>query len=490
MKITATDAGPIRGLEFELSGPGVYVLRGPNGCGKSTLLDAVDAAAGKGDRKPTKRDGAALGRVEVAGVVLKLGAKVTKTGSLEVQSVEGQSALGTLIDPGYKDETVADQHRIEALLALVGAKSDPQAFAALDREAGEIIQCLPIQTSAVAAADMMRKALHDRALTAERDAERFAGQEQAARAAAEGVDISAPCDDAELQTAFQWAALEQSRLTTAAKAGLKARQDAQAARQRLASVEDGDSLASATIACAKARECMEHTNEVIADLKWSLEKAQSDLREENARHASEVKSLANATERASLREQLESVISAGESAEVPTTAEIEAAQLAVDASRNSLQMAALVRKAREQVANANGFADATKQQATRAERLRKAAWAVDGVLADQIAQLGVPVSIREGRMVVERNGREVFIGDLSHGERAALFLGPLSRSLGKGGLATVDQSTWESLDGEARSAIAAESARLGIYILTAESEKNAAECARPIRVEQYAGQKA
>ena len=89
MKIKATDAGPIRGLEFELQGPGVYVLRGPNGCGKSTLLDAVDVVSGKGDRRPTKREGAAMGRVEVGGATLKLGQRVTKTGALEVAAVPG-----------------------------------------------------------------------------------------------------------------------------------------------------------------------------------------------------------------------------------------------------------------------------------------------------------------------------------------------------------------------------------------------------------------
>ena len=76
------------------------------------------------------------------------------------------------------------------------------------------------------------------------------------------------------------------------------------------------------------------------------------------------------------------------------------------AARRAVEAGALVRKAKEQLAAADDFGAAAIKQTARAERLRKAAWAVDRVLAGQIAQLEVPVAIREGRMVVKRATRE------------------------------------------------------------------------------------
>src|SRR6266404_4139136 len=128
--IEITNIGPITHLTIPVpKDGGVAILRGKNGAGKSNALEAVDTLLSKRGEIQT-RDGADSSTVSAFGATLRLSRRLSRTGELEVSSLEGRFSLADLVDPQIKDPSAADGKRIKALIQLASNASlkDPSAF--------------------------------------------------------------------------------------------------------------------------------------------------------------------------------------------------------------------------------------------------------------------------------------------------------------------------------------------------------------------------
>ena len=485
--IKATNSGPIKSLEIVLSEPGVHVVTGCNGVGKSKFLNGIDYADGTGSERPEKRIGAKAGSIEVAGAVLKLGQKVTRGGKLQITSVAGQRCLGVLIDAdGVADGARADARRIEALIQMAGVRANLDAFAGLGVDvpvaAGEYPEDYPF----CSLADQVRKRLNDQGLQADKDAEAFESKSLGAKAAAGDVDAAlADADPDVLRDDLAQALEEQARLQAERQAAVKSQQAAEEARKRLNAVPvdvgpevAGKLLQEAAYERGMAAKDVANAEQRIQELRGILAEKESALRMADAAKKS-------ADRNAAMRAACEAQIAAGTSAG-PSPEDMAAAQQSVATARDRLEKAAVARRSREQLSAADDFAEASEIAAAKAKRLRKAARDVDGVLAAQIATLGTPCRVEEGRLVVEHGDRVDYVHDLSPGERAKLFCSALVAKLGPDGLGTVDQETWLRMDGAGKLAFAMMAQEAGCYILAEGIEEDPDKCDGSVSVKRYA----
>ena len=126
--IEIKDAGPVESLSIPIpEGGGVVVLIGPNGAGKDLSIDAIKSALG-GKQKPTLRDGAKFGSVDLPGVHLTITSSVRKKGEAECASVGGDLDYSQFVDPKKKDPVAADKDRISLLCKIHGIEADRAKF--------------------------------------------------------------------------------------------------------------------------------------------------------------------------------------------------------------------------------------------------------------------------------------------------------------------------------------------------------------------------
>mgnify|MGYP000887162152 FL=1 len=126
-----SNVGAIDVLEIPIEPGRVVVLRGRNGAGKSTAQEAIRVAATTGSKSKgalTPRDGneAEGGNVEMNGVSLRIGARMTERGVPEESYVllDDGNALQDFCEPSVKTPKLADNKRIKAMLAMAGVKID------------------------------------------------------------------------------------------------------------------------------------------------------------------------------------------------------------------------------------------------------------------------------------------------------------------------------------------------------------------------------
>jgi hypothetical protein len=442
------------------------------------VLDAVQYALTKSGPRPTPRDGTRAGRIEAFGVTATFSSRATLKGTLEVEALSGKLDLGDLIDPGYEDPSIADKHRIRKLIDLSGAQADAEQFCGL---VGATVSPRDVPTDLIDAADWAKRELQERARQAEDQATQHKAAANAAREAAAGVDLSAPCDDRELSAAMEQAIREQSRLTAQAAAGQKARRDAAEARQRAQEMTDDVTVEVANDAAAAAMDAYAKACSATRTAKEAWQKAQVDERLAEQEAVSTANVVAGIAKRTELRKQLESVIATGEQAEVPTDLQIADAAQVVANARHNLQQAALVRNARGQLDAAKTREADAASAAKRAESLRSRAASTDDMLAAELQRIGcpwrpkdVPVGKGTERRLVTRHkrGDETLVGDLSTGERARdaidVALG-LSGKSNRPSVLILRQEVWEGLQPAVQSEIDQHATQRGVVILTARA---------------------
>ena len=105
----------------------------------------------------------------------------------------------------------------------------------------------------------------------------------------------------------------------------------------------------------------------------------------------------------------------------------------------------------------------------RAETLREAGKRIDDVLSEQIAKLGSPIRVKAGRLVLNTIRGETFFAELSEGERWKMSLDIAIEAVGPGGLLSIPQEAYESLDPINRHLIGEHVTGRGVVILTAEA---------------------
>lgn len=473
--IELVDIGPIKHVSIPVpEGGGLCVLRGRNGRGKSKALEAIDAAlSGRGGL--SVRDGALRGEVNAFGVKITVGRSTRRTGELEVESLEGRLDVAALVDPLVKSPEAADARRIKALVSLAGVTPSPELFHGLVGGAGEFEKLVSKTTAEsddlVVMAERVKRELEAAARKAEDAAEHAAGHAQAKREAAAGVDLSAESDAATLQQALEEAIRSESSLKAQAAAAEKAAKTIREAQERLEDAEaayQGPTAAEALASERKAEELVAAVNREVQEVEALLAKNRALQQEANAALAAAIRERKAAEQHeqtiAAWRDQLAADLPAAVSAD-----ELAERRAAVSRSRAAVELGALIRDARRKLDESEQSAAKAKQHRAEAQRLREAAKATDEVLSGAIAACGSPLRVEAGRLVLDTRRGATYFGELSHGERWRLALDIAIEKLGPGGVLTIPQEAFESLDPQNRQAIAEHVAGRGVLVLTAEA---------------------
>ena len=456
---------------------GIVVFRGPNDIGKSELTKAVDCClTGRG--KLTSRDGAPGGRVEGYGIRLNVGkARTTRTGELEVESLEGKFDISDMVDPGIKDPTAADARRIKALIQVARADAAPKLFDELIGDNQALIKPDTFETDdLVEMARRVKRDLEGGAQAAETAAEHANAKARALREASAGVDLEQLCDQAALQGELEEALKAQAVIKNRASRADELMIAATAARRELEAAEA--SYEGLSVEQANAREGEAREDAALAET--ALRAAEEALRQAQQRHTSACnfvavcvkdKKAAEAHERnmAGWRE----AVKQAENIDNPTSKEIADAAVRLEQARAANEAGVLVRKAKQQAAEALEHQQAGGRHTKAAERLRNAARETDAVLSGVVAKLNCPLRVEGGRLVTDtKRGKGTAFCELSMGARYGIVIPLAIAAVGRGNAFTLKQEAFEGLDFANRTMIAGLLEDSGVTMFTAECDRD------------------
>lgn len=473
--IELTNVGPIEHVSIPVAaGGGITVLRGRNGRGKTKALEAIDSAiSGRG--KPEVRDGALRGEVTAFGVSLRVGRATRRSGELEVHSLEGRLSVAELVDPGLKSPEAADARRIKALVQLSGTAPSVELFYHLLGGRDEFEALASPSTigsdDLVAMAERLKRCIEAEARKVEGQAEHERGRAAGARESAAGIDMGCECDPAQLGEGLERAIAEQSALERQQRIALEAAKHWEAAKVRLDEAEasyDGPTATEADEARANATTRFQETEAVVKELEERLRAARVDFDQSRAALAAAIQTHKTAASHELLIATCREELTAAQPAP-PKAEDIELAGRRVSECRVAVERGALVRRAKEQLASAEVHERAAEEFTQRAAFLRHAALGTDEVLSEVVAASGCPLRVEEGRLVLTTGRGATYFGELSQGERWKLSLDIAIDAVGAGGVLTIPQEAWESLDPIARREIGEHVAGRGVVVLTAEA---------------------
>lgn len=429
---------------------GIVLFCGPNNAGKSIAIDSTDTLiTGRG--KVAAKDGTPFGSIEGLGVVLKAGAKNTRRGELEIHSLEGKFDISDVVDPGIKDQAAADARRIKALIQIAQAKPDPALFSELIGEHTDLIKPDTFKTEdLVEMAARVKRDMEAGSRAAETAAENANSKARALREASAGVDLDQPSDQAALQAELEEALKAQAIIKNRASRADELRIAATAARRELTQAET--SYEGLTVEQATAREA--EAREDASQAEAALRAAEEALRQAQHRHTSACNFVAVCVKDKHAAEAHErnmagwrAAVKQAEAIDEPTSKEIADAALRLEKARAAAETGVLVRRAKEQAAEALEHQQAGGKWTKRAERLRDAAKETDAVLSSVVGTLKCGLKVDCGRLVMADGDHkgEVFARQ-SMGTRYAI-VAPLAISvLKEGDIFTMRQEAWESLD--------------------------------------------
>ncbi len=460
MSIDIENVGPIERIALPIpEDGGVVIFRGRNGTGKSTALDSIDVAVSGRGRLPV-RDGAVCGSVKAHGVTLTIGRSVRRNGEAEVECLEGKLSIADLVEPPIKDPQAADAHRLRALLSLVNAKPNIEMFTDL----ADGVELTPETRSSddlVTMASRVKRDLEVVARASEGAAENAERDEDAARRAAEGLDVAWAQPQVQVQLALEHAVEERAALRSRAESRQAAADAATAARGELAEAESlykGPSAGDAQARVVSSNESLELAHEALAAAQKEYELAAQAFR--------------GAKDYERMRDQWQAAIEAAP-AELVSSDELAAAEDLVQKSRETVDFAARGRQAVELAAEQEDAKSNRVAAQSRADTLRTAARGTDDVLTTALARTGVPLSVKivnhKMRLCVETGRGTTPYSELSPGERWRIALDIACVALGPGGELTIRQHAWEALDPDNQAAIAAQVKLHGIIAYTAEA---------------------
>lgn len=481
-EIIARNIGPIDQIALPVPPEGgVVEIRGGNGVGKSELIDAVSGLA-TGKTGATKRDGTLEGYVEGLGVTLRLRSKVSRSGELEVETLEGKLSVSDIVDPGLKSAEAADEKRIKALVALAGVLPDPALFHSLVGTPKEFEAI--VSPSALESADLITMAarikrdLEAKARAAEGLAENAQNRLEAARKQLEGVDLKAPDDARVLQAALEQAIRTEATLKSDADERIKKLQAAERARDQIddeRSGYEGQPIEEARAWKQQADERLTQAQAAVVEAKRILQEAEREQERAQSDVATKAAILDSAESHQKLLESLQQTVDAAKGVTLPSTAELQAAQETVEQARKAVETGALVRQAKAQLQAAEGLKLEAKQHAEQAVKLREAAKATDDILTAQVGKLNCPLRVKtvaeKTRLVLDTPRGETLFADLSHGERWKVALDIAIAAVGERGLIPLEQPAWEALDYEHQVQIAEQCKAAHVWLVTARASR-------------------
>lgn len=454
-EIMIRDVGPI--TELTLPCPekgGVVVLRGRNGLGKTTALRAIDAAV-SGRGRIEHRDGAVVGTVSAFGITVKAMRNQTRTGELEVQSLEGRFSIADLVDPKIKEAGAADAKRIKTLVQLVGSKADPSLFYKLlaggPQEFQELVSLKALQADdLVTMAAQIKRDLEGRARDLKEQAAKENVAAESCRRVVVGVDTTLPDDEAKLAEDHLLVLQELQRLRAERKAEQDAAYRQAAARTSLASVEQtyqGLTVDAAERDLEVRAGALDVATRSLAAAEEAVRVAREQHAREQLRHEHALAALKNAREHEAAMEQWRKDLGITVPMSTVTDEQIAEAEADVEAALLAIQTGALVRAAKKQIAAADMHGGEAARLATQSDRLYQAAQNTDVVLSEVVQRLNCPLRVSHGRLVLktDRSENELF-ADLSCGEQWAIAIDIAIEAVGPRGVLTVGGEAWASID--------------------------------------------
>lgn len=476
-EITLSNVGPIERASFPfIREGGVVVLKGPQGAGKSITLEALNAAAtGKG-RVPVK-DGELRGEVSAFGVTMTIGKSTRRSGEPEVVSLEGKLSAADLVDPGIASPDAADSKRIKALIQLANVKPSAELFHGLINGGREEFEKLVTPATLesddlVVMAERIKRDLESKARNEESQAEHAEGRARGAREAATGIDTSAEADGVVLQTALEGAIREESKLKSEAEAAQKATKAAKLAKDQLEDAESsylGIPLADAIADEATQKTVAEEAEAKVRDAERVLAEAKADFAQARNDYSQAIAARKNAEKHESMVKQWRDQIAAS-IPPAPSADQLADATERVSRARHAVEQGALVRKAKEHLAEDVKHRETAQAHRKKAAQLREAAKGTDEVLSDVVAKTGTPLRVEAGRLVITTpRGKKTLFAELSDGERWKLALDIAIDAVGSRGFLTIPQWAWGELQPENKRKIAEHLRERGVLAYTAEA---------------------
>lgn len=477
--IEIENLGPVQKLSIPIpDGGGIVVLKGVNGAGKSETLKAIDALQGKGT--VSVRDGSLRGTIEGFGAKLAIAKRTSRSGEIEVESIDSRLSVADVVDPGIKDPLAADSRRIKALVQLAGSEPSVELFAGLLEDG--VSQHLSPETvdaaDVVTMADKVKRDLEAVARVEEAAAKDHVQRAMVAEQAAGDAPETGEVDEAKLQEEFTAATKEAANLQSRLESCREVEEQEKEAREALAAAEKeytGPTVGQAEDAACEAINARNKADakveELEAALKSAIEEAsQAAYAANNACHAAESTRQHFATI-TKWREQI------GGDRQAPPTAEaIQASFDRTEAARKAIEAAAVSREAAKHRERATEERAAEAARRKEADRFRAAAKGTDGVLSELVAKTGTSLRVEDNRLVMDTAKRgATYFAELSAGERwkialdvAIDALGEAVDDSGRRGILALKQEAWEGLDPVARQAISDHVVSRGVVLLTAE----------------------
>ena len=471
-EILIKDGGPIELLSIPCE-PGITVLRGPNDEGKSEALKLCDRLNG-GKQKVSKRhDAAGAGSVEGFGAKVTLGGSVRHTGTLEAYSMSGRFDIGELIQPPIKEPVAADKVRIRSFLALTNAEADITLFG--DGAHENATEKTTRATDLVEMASGLKADYEVLARQHEEEAAIQEGSAAACGASTEGVDLIGESDAVALQHTVEAAVAEKARTDELFRSITKAKDRSTNARGILDKAESeysGLSVEEADHEIETSELAYKDAVEFMGDLEGQLRDANQTV--ENLRTKVNVSMATKGTAQlhentlARCRKAIEESANVGDL----TTEEMESATDALAAAHEAVKQGALIRNAKEALANKANHQANAKSNREHAEALRLSAKATEQVLSDAVQS--DELTVKDGRLVTNKDGKEVFFADRSRGYRCRVAMTIAAAKIREAGaekaaIIVLPQEHWEGLDIDARTGLAEQAKTLGVTIITAEA---------------------
>lgn len=473
--IALKSLGPIDYIVFDFPDGrgGVKVLKGTSGVGKSTALRALRGLIGDKDAVSgiTPHDGQEKGEVSGFGRTLKIGSRVTTTGSANVPHLSGKLDMSTLVEPKVADPAARTKARVRWLVSIGGKQVTVQDLLGDKYEdyADRIdIDEIASADDPVALADKLKRALDRLALDSERDSDRKAGFAQAKRQEAGDVD--------QLSKSLDYsAAVENHRAAMLAAANAKSQRDKHfEATARNASVQEQLRKLAEEPAddIAAIQQAIETSKKTIEGLRSRLEAATAILKANEDR-------LENAIKRERVVSQLESLrVEVGESVSDETISELQAKENEALEALNAASSVDVRKQALAESIEAQNEAADLAQEALQCR-------AIAQMVLEKVQQAlpSGPIQIKDGTLVVQQGKRSKYVPfeEFSTGEKWRVALPYAIAAVGEGGLILADQEAWQALGPELKQEITEICADAKVWLVTGEVSDG------ELRIEEFTG---
>ena len=488
--IEISNIGTIEYLRIPVPAEGGLVrVVAENGGGKTTALDSL-AALLRGSGKLPVNDNATKGIVRGLGATINVSlTRSTSGGELLFSSCETDFDLSDLVNPKFKDREARERHRIKALVRMSEPVPNPEPLIALlgEDEFKAIVNPAALEAEdLVTMAERVKRDIDKAALEAEKKADREATEANTCRSMVGTVDLTAESDSAILHEAYTAAAVADQKLRSEAESARKILEQAAAARAAMEEAESdlqGPSVGEAAEAVRLARVEVDSCVKKVEELQEALSKARAELSLAAERRKTAESVHATAINQRKVLEVLQGQIDAAQGVTSPDVAQLFESRHKVTEAQKAVETGALIRQAKERIAQADAHAQAAALLRKKAEQYRNAAKRTDEVLSDVVATLGCPLSVHRGVLVTptDRSDKEPY-DDLSDGERWHLAVQiainksqELERKTGKRAILYLNQEAFQGLDHKRRRAINQQLKGSGVVLIGAECSQDESE---------------